>query len=206
MNPKLYAFLIATLVALVLRFFFIEDFRVVSKSMEPALMQGDLVFSAKFAYNLKLPFSTYEVVRWRDPKYGEVVAFNLPDKNQESFVKRVVGLAGDKIAIKKGVLYINGVPSVYAESSAGETEKLPNQVQYEVLRRSLLLDFGPIDIPKEHFFVLGDNREDSLDSRTWGPIPLSYIKGKLFLVWLSIAPPSESSQWIRWNRMATWVR
>lgn len=198
-------FLTATAVALGLRLFFIEDFRIVSGSMAPGLLTGDIVLVSKSAFSFRFPFSSYELVRLARPKVGDVVAFSLPDHGIQTYVKRVVALAGDRVEIREGVLYVNGEPSTYErvpesaglfwESRGGnryllnwETDKPEN--------------YGPVDVPKDHFFSLGDNRGDSIDSRAWGPVPYSSLQGRVKWVWLSVEPNGS----VRWNRIGYWVR
>lgn len=180
-------FFFATVAALAVRLFILEDYRIASNSMSPSLTQGDLVFILKGAFNIRLPFSTYEVVKFRRPERGEVVAFTLPDRGLNTFVKRVIGVEGDQIEIRSGVLYVNQVPSKYTlEKGDLFSEATPSGNTQRVHWASdKLKDFGPIDVPKNHFFALGDNRLDSIDSRTWGPVPYSCLKGKLGFVWLS---------------------
>ncbi|MBM4316767.1 MAG: signal peptidase I [Deltaproteobacteria bacterium] len=184
-------FLLATVFALFGRLFIVEDYRIVSNSMFPNLKVGQLVFVAKSAFSIKLPFSSFELIKFSRPHRSEVVAFILPQKNHRTHVKRVVAVAGDRLEIKSGQLYINGNLSHYQEFKdsdrqiAGEGFKLqleqpdggqPYPIQME---QGKLADYGPIDVPLNHFFFLGDNRTDSIDSRTWGPVPYSYLKGKV---------------------------
>ena len=159
---------VATAVALSVRLFVIESFRVISHSMVPTLNDGDIVFVSKMAYNMRVPFSTYELLRTGKPKANEVVAFSLPDKGGETFIKRVVGVEGDQVQIRGGKVFINDkeVQTFGKGPIAGE--------------------YGPVDVPTGHFFAMGDNSGDSTDSRTWGPIPDSCLKGRVALVWFSI--------------------
>ena len=168
--------------------------------MYPNLLSGDLVFVSKFDFNLHLPFSTYEIVRFRRPRHSEVVVFSLPDRGMEGFVKRVVAVEGDKVAIKDGTLVVNGTP---VRSQLFNGAVLPSEKQFhlsweeeepgvkyliQVPDHKNGKDYGPVDVPTGHFFVLNDNREDLNDSRVWGPIPNSCLKGKVALVWLSVSP------------------
>lgn len=182
-------FFIATVSALCVRLFLLEDYRIASGSMSPGLLQGDLVFIYKGAFNIRLPFSDYEVFKVRRPQRGEVVAFTLPDRGLATFVKRVIGLEGDQIEIRNGVLYVNRVESKYIpEKDDLYTEEFGQGGKASVhWAAAKLKDFGPIDVPKNHFFALGDNRIDSLDSRSWGPVPYSCLKGRVGFVWVSVA-------------------
>lgn len=182
----------ATLGALTLRGCAIEDFRIDSNSMLPTLWPGDLVIANKLKFGIHVPFSTYELFRWSDPKVGDIAVFSVPDKAGTIYTKRVVGIGGDRIAIKGGKLYRNSEVASYSPSSMaiaadGEVlvEQLPNQRAYTVVKHGELADFGPIDVPMNYFFVLGDNRTDSVDSRAWGPIPMAFLKGKLSFTLIS---------------------
>ena len=193
MNRKLILklFVIATVTALVVRLFGIENYRVVSNSMFPNLKVGEVIFVAKSAFSIKLPFSSYEVVKFSRPKRSDIVAFSLPQHSNVTHVKRVVAVAGDRVEIRDGKLYINNQVSTYqnlepanrqlaAVQASVALEKILGAPDYSVqLDRQALPNYGPIDVPANHFFVLGDNRSDSVDSRTWGPIPYSSLKGKV---------------------------
>lgn len=182
-------FFMATTAALAVRLFLLEDYRIASNSMSPTLVKGDLVFILKGAFNIRLPFSTYEVFKIRRPARGEIVAFTLPERVLETFVKRVIGIEGDQIEIRQGILYVNNIPYRYSLlKNELSQEESPEGMKYPIFQNSVKIkNFGPIDVPKNHFFALGDNRLESVDSRTWGPIPYSCLKGKLGLVWFSKA-------------------
>lgn len=171
--------------------------------MSPNILTGDLVFISKSAFNLRLPFSTYEVVKFSRPQRTEVVAFSLPERGTDTFVKRVVGLEGDRIEIKGGVLYLNNSPAEYdlSENKDYSYETLAGRPKYLIQTGTAAMsDYGPVDIPKNHFFAMGDNRTESIDSRVWGPVPYSCLKGKVKLVWLSV-----TSAGIRPERFGVWV-
>jgi signal peptidase I len=187
---------LSTFIALTLRFFLIEDFRVVSDSMLPTLLEGDLIFAWKPVYNLHFPFSNYEIIRIQSPSRGDVVLFSIPDKPLETFVKRVIAVEGDTLEIRNGEIQINGM-ALLQEKQSGDTwvETLDGK-RWNVVKDAKS-NFGPIDVPKEYFFAMGDNRHISWDSRTWGPIPFRCLKGKASLVWLSFGPLG-----IRWDRSA----
>lgn len=211
-------FLLATFSALSVRLFFIENYRIISNSMEPTLLSGDLVFVMKSAFNIRFPFSTYEIVKFKRPVPGEVVAFILPDHGNETFVKRVVASSGDRVEIKNGRILINDKEVKYAISVLINDREGKHNVSKEPVGTGLALetlgtsqthqvllgktpDYGPIDVPENHFFALGDNRLDSIDSRTWGPVPYSCLKGKVSLVWLK----GQGSPERNYDRKEIWV-
>lgn len=122
------------------------------------------------------------------------MAFTVPDRGIETFVKRVVAVEGDKVQIKDGVLTVNDQNAGLGTTDEEEkkVERLSNGLEHPIhVGKEKMKDFGPIDVPKGHFFVLGDNRNESVDSRTWGPVPYSCLKGRLGFVWLSIGKGGE---------------
>ncbi len=184
------AFLLATLVALSARFLFIENFRVSSDSMRPNLLAGDLLLVSKFNYALRIPFTSIEFYRFRNPSPGEIVLFTLPEFGMDTYVKRVIALEGDTVQIKNGVLTVNEKTARYESVAGSETlkkETLDTQAERIVQPGEAKGDYGPAKVPRGHFFVLGDNRGESVDSRKWGPVPLSYLRGKAWFVWMSLA-------------------
>ena len=196
----------ATFVALSIRLFVIEDFRIFSDSMSPTLLSGDLIFVTKSAFNLRLPFSSYEVLKIRRPRRGEVVAFSLPDHGWETYVKRVVAIEGDEVSIRDGQLLINGnrvgLQQGEDASSHVQWESIETGLSYPIVwDRSQIPNYGPVQVPQGHYFVLGDNRVKSVDSRSWGPIPYSCLKGKVSLIWLSLGPEG-----LRRDRIGRWVK
>ncbi|NBX75437.1 MAG: signal peptidase I [Proteobacteria bacterium] len=203
MAPKNIAksFLIATATALVVRLFVVEDFRISSDSMTPNLLKGDLILVSKSAFNLRLPFSSFELFRTGKPKRSEVVAFSVPEQGTDTYVKRIVALGGDRVEIKEGSLWINGEMAEYQETPESNQilEKWPSGRSYQITKgKSQLADYGPVDVPADHFFALGDNRSDSVDSRKWGPVPYSCLKGRVALVWISVGSSGgvRPSRWL----------
>lgn len=192
-KTALKSFLIATLVALGTRFFIFEQFRISSNSMSPNLLKGDLVLVSKSAFSTKLPFTSIELFQTGQPARSDIVAFSVPERGTDTYVKRIVALGGDRVEIKEGVLWINGEMAQYMETSDSEIEESwPAKNTYRIKKaENPMPDYGPVDIPKGYFFALGDNRLDSVDSRTWGPIPYSCLKGKVALIWLSVGSSGD---------------
>ena len=158
-------FFMATLVALFFRHFVLENYVLENNAMAPEIHSGDAVLVTKYNFSLRLPFSTYELFRFRTPKKNEVVAYTLPYYSGETYVQRVAAGEGETVQFTKGVLLING-------QSIGEpTPGAP--------------DYGPVEVPPEHFFALNDSRLNNDDSRAWGPIPYSCLKGRAALLLLS---------------------
>jgi len=166
--------LVATVGALAVRAFVVEDFRVTSNSMVPTLWPGDLVLANKLA-------------TWKSPGRGDVVIFSLPNEPYQNYVKRVVGLQGDTVVFREGKLTVNGAAARYEIDprfrgfpGLGDVflETLPGTSPYPVYHIKNLPDAGPFVVPAGHCFVLGDNRGDSVDGRHYGPIPLQGIRAR----------------------------
>jgi len=200
---------------LVLRSWVAEPFRIPSGSMIPSLHVGDFILVNKFAYGLRLPITNTKFVPVGEPKRGDVVVFKFPGMAPDDpekgtdFVKRVIGLPGDRVSYHMGVLQINGAPVAYTqgqhvdqlqgegEGMAGEStvpsellqEQLPGRPHPVVVAdESLHLGAqgdGDAVVPAGHYFVMGDNRDNSLDGRFWGMLPEANLRGKAFLVWMS---------------------
>lgn len=215
---------VAVIVALILRFFVISAYKIPTGSMVPTLKVGDFIFAYKLSYGVPIPFSGGE--RWAGqlPKRGEVVVFRYPGNESVSYVKRVVGLPGDRIAIKNKKLVINEQEAEYEPLSDEVIKDLPGREFYAAFRESfpgsthLVIRsrndeedfFGPIVVPPGHIFVLGDNRDSSDDSRYWGTVPIKNLEGRVGLVWMSFdwfnRWGNERYPSIRWERIFKSVR
>jgi signal peptidase I len=195
----------ALLLFLLLRTFVIEAFRIPSSSMERTLLPGDFLLVNKWVYGAEIPFMSARLPALRAPQHADVVVFNWPVDPDKPFVKRLVGLPGDRLAMRNGVLERNGVtvPEPYLRAAQGATPRSPTAPP---TRDS----WGPVVIPPRHFYVLGDNRPNSLDSRYWGFVPDSLLRGAPWFVYYSFVPDStETVPWltrVRWARLGTTVR
>lgn len=179
-------------VVLVLRSFVVEPFQIPSGSMIPTLKVGDFILVNKFAYGLRLPVVRNKVVSINDPKRGEVMVF-FPPNDKRYFIKRVVGLPGDEIRVIDNVLYINAEKIMQDQlgREVGSEYQLANETlgsTQHLIRKRVPADrygrnFREV-VPEGHYFMMGDNRDHSHDSRAWGPVPESNIVGKAFAVWL----------------------
>lgn len=210
------------LVVVFLRSFVVEPFRIPSGSMVPTLKVGDHIFVSKFSYSLAVPFTKIQFLSFKEPKRGDVVVFLWPRDESLYYVKRVVGLPGDRLLIKGRNIFIN---DRLISKDEVDPEKLPPDLKGDAdpsslyfrerlgnteyfIRQSSLTPVGhegrDIDqvIPLSQFFVMGDNRDESSDSRSWGLVPKENIKGKANLIWLSL---DQVGAWnnlkkIRWER------
>jgi signal peptidase I len=215
-------------VALLLRAFVVEAFQIPSGSMIPTLDVGDHIFVSKFAYAVGVPFTNVKIAELGKPKRGDVVVFKYPPDQSIDYIKRVVGLPGETIEVRHNEVFINGQPmareQLHEPCSAGdgsdEDDRRFCEVWLEHLDgkthlvhqepiRSNGSDFGPVTIPPRHYFCMGDNRDNSKDSRVWGFVPFELIKGRALVIWWSRDPargglsPSGLADWfssIRWKR------
>jgi signal peptidase I len=172
----------------------IADWNIVpTGSMNPSIIEGDRIFVNKLAYGLKVPFTTWHLAHWDAPERGEIVVFNSPTDGTR-LVKRVVGLPGDTIEMRNEILFINGervnyqfvTPSTIDEQLDGRTHPILINPAVRAMR-----SFGPVKVPAEHYFMLGDNRDNSGDSRYVGFVPRDSIVGRSSRVVLSFDPETH---------------
>jgi len=208
------------LIVLLIRWLAIEPFRIPSGSMIPTLLVGDQLMVNKFIYGWQIPFTTRHLTNFKKPERGEIIVFKFPDNPREDYVKRVVGLPGDQVMMRDGILFINGreVPRQYVAAYAGPDdggfcaeydlylEKLDSREHQLILchRSHLGDDYGPVDVPEGYLFGMGDNRDNSADSRTWGFIPQDNIKGRAWFIHLPLNPANHYLP--RWNRFFKMIR
>lgn len=201
----------AGFVASIVMFFFVQAFKIPSASMRYTLVEGDHLFVNKAAYGFRIPLTNIRFGQFQDIKVGDVIVLKFPAKSREQhncgpetqygrdFVKRVVALPGDTVQVKRGRLWVNGKEAtqqpyeVYEDVPRIETEILPGEeLMYQALWENHTLDnylggelrdsFGPVVVPENSYFAMGDNRDNSCDSRFWGPVPRENIKGKAWFV------------------------
>lgn len=196
-------------IVLILRSFLFEPFRIPSGSLEPTLLVGDFLAVNKFAYGLRLPVLERKFLPIANPKTGEIAVFRWPPNPSLDFIKRVIGVPGDHVVYHDKKLTINDKPmnqtfiEYTTDHSSGKSvakyQEDLNGIKHDIFVRP---DVEPVDIdvvvPQGHYFVMGDNRDDSADSRFWGFVPDSDLRGKAFLIWLSWNGNTDS---VRWNRL-----
>ncbi len=203
------------LIVLLVRSFVVEPFRIPSGSMMPTLLVGDFILVNKFAYGLRLPVLNTKILDNDLPERGEVIVFRYPENPHVDYIKRVVGVPGDHIVYRNKVLYINGqqAPQQYLGTYVGEgggqsmtgarrlRENLPG-VEHDILvmpgRNIFGGDFEFV-VPEGEYFAMGDNRDNSRDSRAWGTVPEENLVGKAFFIWMSW--DWNKDYFVSWDRL-----
>jgi len=216
------SFVIAIAVFLLVRAFLVEAFKIPSGSMERTLLVGDFLLVNKLVYGAEVPFTGKRLPPLQEPKYGDVVVFQWPQDPSKNFVKRLVGLPGDTLSMKDGQLIRNGIsekeeyvrhtdPGVdpAGEEFRWQRDHLVRTAEASVAYHPSRNNWGPLVVPARHYFMLGDNRDNSLDSRYWGFVPDSLIRGRPLVVYYSYQPDTGTrSPWltrIRWRRLGARV-
>jgi signal peptidase I len=182
---------IAFVLAIFIRAFAVQAYKIPSGSMIPTLLVGDYILVNRLSYGLRIPYYKY-VLRWGEIKRGDIIVFVFPEEPSKDFIKRVIALPGETIEIRKKKIYINGKEigdkwGFFKDDYVGPPRD----------------DFGPFQVPQGHVFVMGDNRDESNDSRFWGPVNIENIKGKAFMIYFSWNPYEKS---IRFSRIFSTIR
>ena len=175
---------IAVLLALFIRTFVVQAFKIPSGSMEPTLLIGDHIFVNKFIYGIKIPFLQKTLIPIKNPSRGDIIVFIFPKDESKDFIKRLIGLPGERIEIKGGEIFIDGKRLDDPYGDYGDSFE-----DWSNPGKTCL--FCTATVPEGHYFVMGDNRNNSEDSRYWGFVPADSIKGKAFIVYWS---------WPHWKR------
>lgn len=203
------------LVVLLLRSFLVEPFRIPSNSMMPTLLTGDFILVNKFTYGIRIPVINRKVIEMNAPKRGDVAVFRFPKEPSIDYIKRIVGLPGDRIQYRDKVLYVNGqraeqmalgqytgVGSGVMMTGTTQLVEQLDDVKHDILvdpRRDPRQIVGDIDfvVPPSHYFAMGDNRDNSNDSRFWGPVPEANLVGKAFMIWMNFDTENSGVDWSR---------
>lgn len=188
------AIVIALIVALFIRTFVVEAFQIPSGSMENTLAIGDHLLVNKFIYGTEVPFIDKRIMEVRDPRRGDIIVFKYPRDPDKDFIKRVIGTPGDTVEIRDKKVFINGIPyatgrEIYKDK--GSPEEVPRD------------NFGPVKVPAGSYFVMGDNRDQSYDSRFWGFVPRNNILGEAFIKYWSWDSNKDK---VRWQSIGQLVR
>lgn len=196
------------LIVLVIRSFVFEPFRIPSGSMMPTLLQGDFIFVKKYSYGLRLPVTETKILETGSPERGDVVVFRLPQDPSVNYIKRVVGLPGDTLVYRDHRLTING-EQIQLEASPDSGAGAPVYIEHLGERSHDILITNPHSVkddvyvvPDGHYFVMGDNRDNSKDSRFIDAIPESHLVGEAVRVWMHM----DGLSWPRWDRIGTRIQ
>jgi signal peptidase I len=185
---------IAILIALFIRAFIIQAFKIPSESMKPTLLVGDHLLVNKFIYGIRIPYSdkifgkNKKFFEWKKPQRGDVIVFIFPKDRSKDFIKRVIGTEGEKVEIVRNKIYIND-------------KLIDDPWGHFTMPRSSIEEYGPKKVPEGFLFVMGDNRDNSQDSRFWGFVNINAVKGKALIVYFSWnSNPQNLLDKIRWTR------
>lgn len=208
------------LAVLVLRSFIVEPFRIPSGSMMPTLVEGDFILVNKFAFGVRLPVVNTKIIDSGAPQRGDVAVFRYPEDPSTAFIKRIVALPGDRVEYRHKQLYINGEPvpqsslPADAEGAVNGYEQRLEQLgeeEHRILvradRHDMPWDRVSYAIPEGHYFVMGDNRDNSRDSRVWGLLPEQNLIGKAFLIWLNCDCNVMTLRFhVQWDRIGSTIQ
>ena len=208
------AIVIAIILAFFIRVFVVQAFKIPSGSMIPTLLIGDHILVSKMAYGFQWPtdckfhvsfppvtcYSSSILWEFGTPQRGDIIVFRYPEDEEKDFIKRIIGLPGDTIYAKNKVVYINGKP-LRDESYTQRID--PGIIDGRINPRD---NFGPITVPQESYFVMGDNRDQSLDSRFWGFVKMDKIKGRAFMSYWSWNGQGSWVDWVRWDRIGKLIQ
>lgn len=198
LRENIEAILVAVVLALIIRTFVVQAFKIPSGSMKNTLLIGDHILVNKFTYGIKIPFLKKTLVPIGEPERGDIVVFTYPRDPSKDFIKRVVGIEGDTVEIRKKNVYVNGKRindrhyAIYTDSGTSiyDTGNMKDNMP-------------PIQVPEHSLFVMGDNRDNSHDSRFWGFVDLKNVKGEAFIIYWSWNSENDGSvlDYVRWGRI-----
>ncbi|HEY7500280.1 MAG TPA: signal peptidase I [Vicinamibacterales bacterium] len=193
------AIVTAVILALFVRTWVVQAFKIPTGSMENNLLIGDHLLVNKFLYGPTMSAIDRAILPVRDIRRGDIVVFKYPEEPQRDFIKRVIGLPGDKLEVRAKKVYINGEPLTepYVHFLTAVSEAS------EVTSKDVLEHYGPITVPADQYFMMGDNRDNSQDSRYWGYLPRHYVKGKALMIYWSYEGDGIGSIFtrVRWDRL-----
>jgi len=191
LRENIEAIVVAVILALFIRTFVVQAFKIPSGSMKDTLLIGDHILVNKFIYGVKAPFIKKTMIPIKDPQREDIIVFEFPEDPSKDFIKRVVGIPGDKIEIRNKKLFVNGIP---VNSSHG----IYKDPKIYAARTQPRDNLGPITVPEGKLFVMGDNRDFSYDSRFWGFVDMIAVKGKAFIIYWSW---DKDHFGVRWSRL-----
>ena len=186
------AILVAVVLALFIRTFIVQAFKIPSGSMKPTLLVGDHILVNKFIYGVKIPFLDKTLIPIKNPERGDIVVFKFPEDPTKDFIKRVIAVEGDTVSIRNKKVYINNKPFEDPYGTFLDPHIKPGAVNPRD-------NLSAVTVPDDALFVMGDNRDNSHDSRFWGFVDLSAVKGKAFIIYWSW---DRENSGVRWDRLA----
>jgi signal peptidase I len=206
LKREIYQWAIIILIVLLLRAVFVEAYVIPTPSMEKTLLIGDALLVNRFIYGVKIPYTHIPLIPGRMPQRGEIIVFRYPFENRD-FVKRCVAVAGDTVQVINKILYVNGkktddryayhldpvlYPALNIEPRVFQREWEKAEA-VDIYGKYIRDNFGPVVLPRDYVFAMGDNRDNSLDSRFWGPLHKKYLKGKPLFIYFSFDPGGEAA-------------
>ena len=196
LRENIEAIIVAIILALFIRTFIVQAFKIPSGSMKDTLLIGDHILVNKFIYGVKIPFMDKTIIPFKNPACDDIVVFKFPLDPEKDFIKRVVGVAGDVVECHDKKVYVNGK----LQNHDFVRHKDPSIIPGILSKRDT---FGPITIPPDSIFVMGDNRDNSHDGRFWGFVNLKAVKGKAFIIYWSW---DKGNFGVRWRRIGDILR
>ena len=191
LRENIEAILVAIVIALFIRTFVVQAFKIPSGSMKQTLQIGDHILVNKFIYGVRIPYLRKSIIPLKKPQRGDIIVFKYPVDPHKDFIKRVIGIPGDEIEIRDKKLYVNQKQvnddyGVYTDSRILSASVRPRD------------NFGPVTVPEQSLFVMGDNRDESFDSRFWGFVDYKALNGKAFIIYWSW---DKENFGVRWDRL-----
>jgi signal peptidase I len=202
------AIIVAVVLAFAIRVFVVQAFKIPSGSMIPTLLVGDHILVSKLSYGMQWPtdcelqwnvppvncHTSTTLIEFGKPQRGDIIVFRFPEDEEKDFIKRIVGTPGDTVEVRNKVVFVNGQPI----DDKDFTQRIdPGIIDGTINPRD---NFGPVTVPEESYFVMGDNRDQSLDSRFWGYVREEKIRGKAFRIYWSWSGQGAWADWVRWDR------
>jgi signal peptidase I len=208
------AIIVAILLAFAIRVFVVQAFKIPSGSMIPTLLVGDHILVSKLSYGFQWPadckfqwnvppvncYTSTTVIEFGKPQRGDVIVFRFPEDEEKDFIKRIVGTPGDTVQLRNKVVLVNGQP---LDDKAFTQRIDPGIIDSTINPRD---NFGPVTVPEGSYFVMGDNRDQSLDSRFWGYVREEKIRGKAFRIYWSWSGQGNWTEWVRWDRFGKGIQ
>lgn len=232
----LHALTIAILAALILRAFVVQAFRIPTGSMKDTLLVGDFLLVNKFVYGVRTPdrllgtnieIPHVRLPAFRKPQRGDIIIFKFPNDTSIDYIKRCVGLPGDTIQVRSNTVFVNGEPEgeeQFLDQKFDPEEQATFQyyrihtsqdLEYTIRKRlkkpARVQNYGPVVVPPDHLFMMGDNRDNSSDSRFWGFMPMEHVVGRALIIYFSFDKHKWKSAWnifeaVRWQRLLNFIR